>query len=211
MGENSINDTLRLLWDVIRYGDVDADNIMINVYDRETYVGGDCMFGDSVSESDAENLNTDLDDLQAIVNLDADHIYSKMNDGHMSVDVELGSVVITYSDPDKTLKAVRRILDQDWMYDSANVRIYIYDQESGRDAFFDYGETIIDSDVMELYDWAEDEDGDEDMSKVVTADGVVLVDYGDAEDALQRVVNLDDYDLPGNMLVSVDLGPITVM
>lgn len=211
MGENSINDTLRLLWDVIRYGDVDADNIMINVYDRETYVGGDCMFGDSVSESDAENLNTDLDDLQAIVNLDADHIYSKMNDGHMSVDVELGSVVITYSDPDKTLDAVRRILDQDWMYDSANVRIYIYDQESGRDAFFDYGETIIDSDVMELYDWAEDEDGDEDMSKVVTADGDVTVDYGDAEDALQRVVNLDDYDLPGNMLVSVDLGRITVM
>lgn len=211
MGENSINDTLRLLWDVIRYGDVDADNIMINMYDRETYVGGDCMFGDSVLESDAESLNTDLDDLQAIVNLDADHIYSKMNDGHMSVDVELGSVVITYSDPDKTLDAVRRILNQDWMYDSANVRIYIYDQDSGRDAFFDYGEMIIDDDVMELYDWAEDEDGDEDRFRVVTADGDVTVDYGDAEDALQRVVNLDDYELPGNMLVSVDLGPITVM
>lgn len=115
------------------------------------------MFGDSVSESDAENLNTDLDDLQAIVNLDADHIYSKMNDGHMSVDVELGSVVITYSDPDKTLDAVRRILDEN-MCDSSNIRIYIYDQDSGRDAFFDYGETIVDSDVMELYDWLEDEE-----------------------------------------------------
>lgn len=210
MGENSINDALRLLWDVIRYGDVDVDNIMINVYDRETYVGGDCMFGDSASESDAENLNTDLDDLQAIVNLDADHAYSKMDDGHMSMDVELGSVLITRSDPDKTLDAVGRILNEN-MCDSSNIRIYIYDQESGRDAFFDYGETIVDSDVMELYDWLEDEDGDEDRSKVVTADGVVLVDYGDAEEALQRVVNLDDYDLPGNMLVSVDLGPITVM
>ena len=209
MGENSINETLRLLWDVIRYGDVEADNIMINAYDRETYVGGDCMFGDSVSESDAENLNTDLDDLQAIVNLDADHAYSKMDDGHMSVDVELGSVLITRSDPDKTLDAVGRILNEN-MCDSSNIRIYIYDQDSGRDAFFNYGEAILYTDIMHLYDWAEDEDGNEDDSRVVTLDGEEI-DYDDVDKALQCVVNLEGCDLPGNMLVSVDLGPITVM
>lgn len=155
-------------------------------------------------------LGVPYDELKAVVSLDADADYGLMPET-ATVDVELPAVDITYGDPERTLKAVGRILNQDWMYDSANVRIYIYDQDSGRDAYFDYGETIIDDDVMELYDWAEDEDGDEDMSKVVTANGDVTVDYGDAEDALQRVVNLDDYDLPGNMLVSVDLGRITVM
>lgn len=209
MGENITNDALRLLWDVIRDGDVDVENIVINAYDRETYVSGECMFGDSVSESDAENLNTDLDDLQAIVNLDADHAYSKMDDEHLTVDVELGSVAITYGDPDKILDAVRRILNEN-MCDSSNIRIYIYDQDSGRDALFNYGEGILYTDIMHLYDWAEDEDGNEDDSRVVTLDGEEI-DYDDVDKALQRVVNLEGYDLPGNMQVSVDLGPITVM
>lgn len=210
MGENLTNDALRLLWDVIRYADVALDNVTVDVYDRDTGTDGFYGFGDDMPEDDAVNLGVPYDELKAVVSLDADADYGLMPET-ATVDVELGSVVITYSDPDKTLDAVRRILNQDWMYDSANVRIYIYDQDSGRDAFFDYGEMIIDDDVMELYDWAEDEDGDEDRFRVVTADGDVTVDYGDAEDALQRVVNLDDYELPGNMLVSVDLGPITVM
>ena len=210
MGENLTNDALRLLWDVIRYADVALDNVSIDVYDRETYTGGDYMLGDSPSDSDAKQLDMPVDALTAIVSLDPDYDYSDVD--NVAVDVELGSLFfVTRHDPDRLLADVRRILNQDWMYDSANVIIYIYDQDSGRDAYFDYGETIVDSDVMELYDWLEDEDGDEDMSKVVTADGDVTVDYGDAEDALQRVVNLDDYDLPGNMLVSVDLGRITVM
>lgn len=205
---NDVNEAIGLVWDVIRACDVDVENVSIDVYDRETSTDGDYMLGDSPSDSDARSLDVPVDALTAIVSLDPDFNYSGV-DG-VTVDVELGSLFVTYGDPDRTLKAVRRILDEN-MCDSSNVRIYIYDQESGRDAFFDYGETIIDSDVMELYDWAEDEDGDEDRSKVVTADGDVTVDYGDAEDALQRVVNLDDYDLPGNMLVSVDLGRITVM
>lgn len=210
MGENLTNDALRLLWDVIRYADVALDNVSIDVYDRETYTGGDYMLGDSPSDSDAKQLDMPVDALTAIVSLDPDYDYSDVD--NVAVDVELGLLFfVTRHDPDRLLADVRRILNQDWMYDSANVIIYIYDQDSGRDAYFDYGETIVDSDVMELYDWLEDEDGDEDMSKVVTADGDVTVDYGDAEDALQRVVNLDDYDLPGNMLVSVDLGRITVM
>lgn len=209
MGENSTNDALRLVGDVIRYGDVDADNIVINAYDRETYVSGECMFGDSVSESDAENLNTDLDDLQAIVNLDPDHTYSKMDDEHMTVDVELGSVAITYGDPNRTLDSVRHILNEN-MCDSSNIRIYIYDQDSGRDAFFNYSEAILYTDIRYLHDWAEDEDGNEDDSRVVTPDGEEIA-YDDVEEALQRVVNLDGYDLPGNMLVSANLGPITVM
>ena len=210
MGENLTNDALRLLWDVIRCADVALDNVSIDVYDRETYTGGDYMLGDSPSDSDAKQLDMPVDALTAIVSLDPDYDYSDVDT--VAVDVELGLLFfVTRHDPDRLLADVRRILNQDWMYDSANVIIYIYDQDSGRDAYFDYGETIVDSDVMELYDWLEDEDGDEDRSKVVTADGVVIVDYGDAEDALQRVVNLDDYDLPGNMLVSVDLGRITVM
>ena len=210
MGENLTNDALRLLWDVIRDADVALDNVTVDVYDRDTGTDGFYGFGDDMPEGDAVTLDVPYDELKAVVSLDADADYGLMPET-ATVDVELPAVDITYGDPDKTLDAVRRILDQDWMYDSANVRIYIYDQDSGRDAYFDYGETIVDSDVMELYDWLEDEDGDEDRSKVVTADGVVIVDYGDAEDALQRVVNLDDYDLPGNMLVSVDLGRITVM
>ena len=210
MGENLTNDALRLLWDVIRDADVALDNVTVDVYDRDTGTDGFYGFGDDMPEGDAVTLDVPYDELKAVVSLDADADYGLMPET-ATVDVELPAVDITYGDPDKTLDAVRRILDQDWMYDSANVRIYIYDQDSGRDAYFDYGETIIDSDVMELYDWAEDEDGDEDMSKVVTADGDVTVDYGDAEDALQRVVNLEGYDLPGNMLVSVDLGRITVM
>lgn len=210
MGENLTNDALRLLWDVIRDADVALDNVTVDVYDRDTGTDGFYGFGDDMPEDDAVTLGVPYDELKAVVSLDADADYRLMPET-ATVDVELPAVDITYGDPDKTLDAVRRILDQDWMYDSANVRIYIYDQDSGCDAYFDYGETIVDSDVMELYDWLEDEDGDEDRSKVVTVDGVVLVDYGDAEDALQRVVNLDDYDLPGNMLVSVDLGRITVM
>ena len=210
MGENLTNDALRLLWDVIRDADVALDNVTVDVYDRDTGTDGFYGFGDDMPEGDAVTLDVPYDELKAVVSLDADADYGLMPET-ATVDVELPAVDITYGDPDKTLDAVRRILDQDWMYDSANVRIYIYDQDSGRDAYFDYGETIVDSDVMELYDWLEDEDGDEDRSKVVTVDGVVLVDYGDAEDALQRVVNLDDYELPGNMLVSVDLGRITVM
>ena len=206
---NDVNEAIGLVWDVIRTCDVDAENVSIDVYDRETSTDGEYILGDSPSDSDAKQLNMPVDALTAIVSLDPDYDYSGV-DG-VTVDVELGSLFVTYGDPDRTLAAVRRILDNDWMYDSANIRIYIYDQESGRDAYFDYGETIVDSDVMELYDWLEDEDGDEDRSKVVTADGVVIVDYGDAEDALQRVVNLEGYDLPGNMLVSVDLGRITVM
>ena len=210
MGENLTNDALRLLWDVIRDADVALDNVTVDVYDRDTGTDGFYGFGDDMPEDDAVTLGVPYDELKAVVSLDADADYGLMPET-ATVDVELPPVYITYGDPDKTLDAVRRILDQDWMYDSANVRIYIYDQDSGRDAYFDYGETIVDSDVMELYDWLEDEDGDEDRSKVVTVDGVVLVDYGDAEDALQRVVNLEGYDLPGNMLVSVDLGRITVM
>lgn len=210
MGENITNDALRLLWDVIRDADVALDNVTVDVYDRDTGTDGFYGFGDDMPEDDAVTLGVPYDGLKAVVSLDADADYGQMPET-ATVDVELPPVDITYGDPERTLKAVGRILDQDWMYDSANVRIYIYDQDSGRDAYFDYGEAIIDSDVMELYDWAEDEDGDEDMSKVVTANGDVTVDYGDAEDALQRVVNLDDYELPGNMLVSVDLGRITVM
>ena len=207
---NDVNEAIGLVWDVIRTCDVDAENVSIDVYDRETSTDGDYMLGDSPSDSDAKSLNMPVDALSAIVSLDPDYDYSDVEG--VTVDVELESLFfVTRHDPDRTLADVRRILDNDWMYDSANVRIYIYDQESGRDAYFDYGETIVDSDVMELYDWAEDEDGDEDRSKVVTVDGVVLVDYGDAEDALQRVVNLEGYELPGNMLVSVDLGRITVM
>lgn len=210
---NDVNEAIGLVWDVIRACDVDVENVSIDVYDRETFTDGDYMLGDSPSDSDAKSLDMPVDALTAIVSLDPDYDYSGA-DG-VTVDVELGSLFVTYGDPDRTLKAVGRILNQDWMYDSANVRIYIYDEDSGRDAYFDYGETIIDDDVMELYDWAEDEDGDEDgdedKSKVVTANGDVTVDYGDAEDALQRVVNLDDYELPGNMLISVDLGRITVM
>ena len=206
---NDVNEAIGLVWDVIRTCDVDAENVSIDVYDRETSTDGDYMLGDSPSDSDAKQLNMPVDALSAIVSLDPDYDYSDVD--NVTVDVELEPLFVTRHDPDRTLADVRRILDNDWMYDSANVRIYIYDQDSGRDAYFDYGETIVDSDVMELYDWAEDEDGDEDRSKVVTADGVVIVDYGDAEDALQRVVNLDDYELPGNMLVSVDLGRITVM
>lgn len=210
MGENLTNDALRLLWDVIRYADVALDNVTVDVYDRDTGTDGFYGFGDDMPEDNAVTLGVPYDELKAVVSLDADADYGLMPET-ATVDVELPAVDITYGDPERTLKAVRRILDQDWMYDSANVRIYIYDQDSGRDAYFDYGETIVDSDVMELYDWAEDEDGDEDRFRVVTANGVVLVDYGDAEDALQRVVNLEGYDLPGNMLVSVDLGRITVM
>ncbi|WP_288923536.1 hypothetical protein [uncultured Bifidobacterium sp.] len=210
MGENLTNDALRLLWDVIRDADVALDNVTVDVYDRDTGTDGFYGFGDDMPEDDAVTLDVPYDELKAVVSLDADADYGLMPET-ATVDVELPAVDITYGDPDRTLKAVGRILDQDWMYDSANVRIYIYDQDSGRDAYFDYGETIVDSDVMELYDWAEDEDGDEDRFKVVTANGDVTVDYGDAEDALQRVVNLDDYELPGNMLVSVDLGRITVM
>lgn len=210
MDENLTNDALRLLWDVIRDADVALDNVTVDVYDRDTGTDGFYGFGDDMPEDDAVTLGVPYDELKAVVSLDADADYGLMPET-ATVDVELSAVDITYGDPERTLKAVGRILNQDWMYDSANVRIYIYDQDSGRDAYFDYGETIIDSDVMELYDWAEDEDGDEDMSKVVTANGDVTVDYGDAEDALQRVVNLDDYELPGNMLVSVDLGRITVM
>ena len=207
---NDVNEAIGLVWDVIRACDVDVENVSIDVYDRETSTDGDYMLGDSPSDSDAKQLDMPVDALTAIVSLDPDYDYSDVD--NVTVDVELEPLFfVTRHDPDRILAAVRRILDNDWMYDSANVRIYIYDQESGRDAFFDYGETIVDSDVMELYDWLEDEDGDEDRSKVVTADGVVAVDYGDAEDALQRVVNLDDYELPGNMLVSVDLGRITVM
>lgn len=210
MDENLTNDALRLLWDVIRDADVALDNVTVDVYDRDTGTDGFYGFGDDMPEDDAVTIGVPYDELKAVVSLDADADYGLMPET-ATVDVELPAVDITYGDPERTLKAVGRILNQDWMYDSANVRIYIYDQDSGRDAYFDYGETIIDSDVMELYDWAEDEDGDEDMSKVVTANGDVTVDYGDAEDALQRVVNLDDYELPGNMLVSVDLGRITVM
>ena len=210
MGENLTNDALRLLWDVIRDADVALDNVTVDVYDRDTGTDGFYGFGDDMPEEDAVTLGVPYDELKAVVSLDADADYGLMPET-ATVDVELPEVYITYGDPDKTLDAVRRILDQDWMYDSANVRIYIYDQDSGRDAYFDYGETVFDTDVDTLYDWAEDEDGDEDRSKVVTADGDVTVDYGDAEDALQRVVNLDDYELPGNMLVSVDLGRITVM
>lgn len=210
MGENITNDALRLLWDVIRYADVALDNTTVDVYDRDTGTDAFYGFGDDMPEDDAVNLGVPYDELKAVVSLDADADYDRMPET-ATVDVELPAVDITYGDPDRTLKAVGRILNQDWMYDSANVRVYIYDQDSGRDAYFDYGETIVDDDVMELYDWAEDEDGDEDMSKVVTADGDVTVDYDDAEDALQRVVNLEGYDLPGNMLVSVDLGRITVM
>ena len=206
---NDVNESIGLVWDVIRTCDVDAENVSIDVYDRETYTDGDYILGDSPSDSDAKQLNMPVDALTAIVSLDPDYDYSDVEG--VTVDVELGPLFVTYGDPDRTLAAVRRILDNDWMYDSANIKVYVYDEDSGRDASFDYGETIVDSDVMELYDWAEDEDGDEDMSKVVTADGDVTVDYGDAEDALQRVVNLEGYDLPGNMLVSVDLGRITVM
>ena len=207
---NDVNEAIGLVWDIIRTCDVDAENVLIDVYNRETSTDGDYMLGDSPSDSDAKQLNMPVDALTAIVSLDPDYDYSDVEG--VTVDVELESLFfVTRHDPDRTLADVRRILDNDWMYDSANVRMYIYDQESGRDAYFDYGETIVDSDVMELYDWAEDEDGDEDRSKVVTVDGVVLVDYGDAEDALQRVVNLEGYELPGNMLVSVDLGRITVM
>lgn len=210
MGETITNDALRLLWDVIRDADVALDNVTVDVYDRDTGTDGFYGFGDDMPEDDAVTLGVPYDGLKAVVSLDADADYGQMPET-ATVDVELPPVDITYGDPERTLKAVGRILDQDWMYDSANVRIYIYDQYSGRDAYFDYGEAIIDSDVMELYDWAEDEDGDEDRFRVVTADGDVAVDYGDAEDALQRVVNLEGYDLPGNMLVSVDLGRITVM
>ena len=210
MGENLTNDALRLLWDVIRDADVALDNVTVDVYDRDTGTDGFYGFGDDMPEDDAVTLGVPYDGLKAVVSLDADADYGMMPET-ATVDVELPPVDITYGDPERTLKAVGRILNQDWMYDSANVRIYIYDQDSGRDAYFDYGETIIDDDVMELYDWAEDEDGDEDRFRVVTANGDVTVDYGDAEDALQRVVNLDDYDLPGHMLVSVDLGRITAM
>lgn len=207
---NDVNEAIGLVCDVIRTCDVDAENVLIDVYDRETSTDADYRLGDSPSDSDAKQLNMPVDALTALVSLDPDYDYSGVEG--VTVDVELEPLFfVTYGDPDRTFKAVRRILDQDWMYDSANVIIYIYNQDSGRDAYFDYGETIIDSDVMELYDWAEDEDGDEDRSKVVTANGDVTVDYGDAEDALQRVVNLDDYELPGNMLISVDLGRITVM
>lgn len=210
MGENITNDALRLLWDVIRYADVALDNTTVDVYDRDTGTDAFYGFGDDMPEDDAVNLGVPYDELKAVVSLDADADYDRMPET-ATVDVELPAVDITYGDPERTLKAVGRILNQDWMYDSANVRVYIYDQDSGRDAYFDYGEAIVDDDVMELYDWAEDEDGDKDMSKVATADGDVTVDYDDAEDALQRVVNLEGYDLPGNMLVSVDLGRITVM
>ena len=206
---NDVNEAIGLVWDVIRTCDVDTENVSIDVYDRGTYTDGDYRLGDSPSDSDAKQLNMPADALTAIVSLDPDYDYHE--DGNISVDVELGQALVTVNDPDDALAAVRAILDNDWMYDSANVRIYIHDQDSGADAYFDYGETIVDSDVMELYDWLEDEDGDEDRSKVITVDGVVLVDYGDAEDALQRVVNLEGYELPGNMLVSVDLGRITVM
>lgn len=206
---NDVNEAIGLVWDVIRTCDVDVENVLIDVYDRETSTDGEYMFGDSPSDSDAKSFNTPVDALTAIVSLDTDYDYSGVEG--VTVDVELGQALVTASDPDDALAAVRAILDNDWMYDSANIQVIVTDQDSGRSATFDYGETITEDDVMELYDWLEDEDGDEDRSKVVTIDGVVLVDYGDAEDALQRVVNLDDYELPGNMLVSVDLGRITVM
>lgn len=209
MGENLTNDALRLLWDVIRDADVALDNVTVDVYDRDTGTDGFYGFGDDMPEEDAVTLGVPYDELRAVVSLDADADYGLMPET-ATVDVELPWVYITYGDPDKTLDAVRRILDQDWMYDSANVRIYIYDQDSGRDAYFDYGETVFDTDVDTLYDWAEDEDGDDYRSRIVTWDGDE-VDTDSVIEALQRVVNLEGYELPGNMLVAVDLGRITVM
>lgn len=209
MGENLTNDALRLLWDVIRDADVALDNVTVDVYDRDTGTDGFYGFGDDMPEEDAVTLGVPYDELRAVVSLDADADYGLMPET-ATVDVELPGVYITYGDPDKTLDAVRRILDQDWMYDSANVRIYIYDQDSGRDAYFDYGETVFDTDVDTLYDWAEDEDGDDYRSRIVTWDGDE-VDADSVIEALQRVVNLEGYELPGNMLVAVDLGRITVM
>ena len=209
MGENLTNDALRLLWDVIRDADVALDNVTVDVYDRDTGTDGFYGFGDDMPEEDAVTLDVPYDELRAVVSLDADADYGLMPET-ATVDVELPAVDITYGDPERTLKAVGRILNQDWMYDSANVRIYIYDQDSGRDAYFDYGETVFDTDVDTLYDWAEDEDGDDYRSRIVTWDGDE-VDTDSVIEALQRVVNLEGYELPGNMLVAVDLGRITVM
>ena len=209
MGENLTNDALRLLWDVIRDADVALDNVTVDVYDRDTGTDGFYGFGDDRPEEDAVTLDVPYDELRAVVSLDADADYGLMPET-ATVDVELPAVDITYGDPERTLKAVGRILNQDWMYDSANVRIYIYDQDSGRDAYFDYGETVFDTDVDTLYDWAEDEDGDDYRSRIVTWDGDE-VDTDSVIEALQRVVNLEGYELPGNMLVAVDLGRITVM
>ena len=188
---NDVNEAIGLVWDVIRTCDVDAENVSIDVYDRETSTDGDYMLGDSPSDSDAKQLNMPVDALSAIVSLDPDYDYPE--DGNISVDVELGQALVTVNDPDDALAAVRAILDNDWMYDSANVQVIVTDQDSGRSATFDYGETITEDEVGELYDVDE------------------LDDYDEVEEQLQDVVNLDGYELPGNMLISVDLDRITVM
>lgn len=188
---NDVNEAIGLVWDVIRACDVDVENVLIDVYDRETSTDGEYMFGDSPSDSDAKSFNTPVDALTAIVSLDPDYDYSGVEG--VTVDVELGQALVTARDPDDALAAVRAILDNDWMYDSANVQVIVTDQDSGRSATFDCGETIAEDEVGQLYDTDE------------------LDDYDEVEDQLQDVVNLEGYELPGNMLISVDLGRITVM
>lgn len=188
---NDVNEAIGLVWDVIRACDVDVEDVMVSVYDRETGDDAEYPFGEEMPEEDADNIGVSRDAMRAVVSLDPDFDYPE--NGNMSVDVELGQALITVNDPDDALDAVRAILDNDWMYDSANVQIIVTDQDSGRSATFDYGETITEDEVEQLYDTDE------------------LDDYDEVEGQLQDVVNLEGYELPGNMLVSVDLGRITVM
>lgn len=55
MGENLTNDALRLLWDVIRDADVALDNVMVDVYDRDTGTDGFYGLGDDMPEDDGRD------------------------------------------------------------------------------------------------------------------------------------------------------------
>ena len=191
---DDITNAIDLVWDVAQACDVDMSHAIIDVYDRRSGSDGSYSFGDLVSETDARNLAVDLEDLQAIVSLDSDHDYYFMSE-NTTADVDLGPCIVTpaYCDPDTALASVRAILDRDDMYDSGNVDVHVYNEETGDDIEFRYGEDISEDDVERLYDLDEIDDVD------------------DVVDSLQKVVNLESYELPGDMSVMVDLGRLTLM
>lgn len=191
---NDITRAIDLVWDVTGVCDVDMSHAIIDVYDRRTGTDASYSFGDKVSDTDARNLDVDLKGLQAIVSLDGDYDYYFMSE-QVTADVDLGPCMVTppYGDPDSALAAVRAILDRGDMYDSANIDVHVYNEETGDDVDFSYGETISEDDVERIYDL----DDIDDVDEVV--------------DALQSVVNLESYTLPGDMSIMVDLGRITVM
>lgn len=185
------NEAIKKLWDAMNGCDVDPEEIRIGVYNRSTANDATYRLGENVDDGDAEYLGMDPDDLRALVSLDGSHEYRDNTD--VSAYVDVPPLDITFGDPDRNLAAVNDIIDDPVMVDSSIVKVYVADQNGGDTAEFDYGETITEYEVDGLYD----------------VDS--LDDYDEVERELQDVVNLDGYELPGEMLVLVDINEASIM